>query len=229
MNRLDKALRLVLLILITIICLIGGNILFAQTNISNANAQDANNYFLQKNGYCLSYNNAKGRANWVAWSLQKSDQGKTPRQNDFAPDHTLPKAFKHVVPQDFSGTGYDKGHLCNSQARTASVALNHETFLMTNIIPQSPACNRGPWRVLEENCATWSRTETLVIYAGGIGELQIIGKSKISVPQYCWKVIFGHNKDPVCVIMPNTPKLKADYKAYIVPLDVIIKKTGYQF
>jgi hypothetical protein len=125
-------------------------------NPSNATPDIANenNYLIIKPQYNLSYNRSKATSNWTAWRLDSNWIGSTPRQDDFRPDSTLPSGWYQVTDTDYSGSGYDRGHLCPSGDRTNSVPNNSATFLMTNMMPQLAANNQGPWEDLESYCRT---------------------------------------------------------------------------
>jgi DNA/RNA endonuclease G (NUC1) len=65
---------------------------------------------------------------------------------------------------------------------------------MLNILPQSPACNRGPWEKAEEFERSLAQAgREVYIIAGGAGsEGEIKG---IDVPESTWKVIVAfHGK-----------------------------------
>jgi endonuclease G len=85
-------------------------------NPSNAKTDlnQPNNYLVTHKGFTLSYNKARGAANWVAWHLEKSNIGKAERTNAFAPDQTLPMEW-WVLPFDYTDSGYDRGHMCPSK------------------------------------------------------------------------------------------------------------------
>lgn len=76
-----------------------------------------------------------GHANWVAWELTKVDFGTSDRQDDFRPDPYLPAGWYRGKTSDYTGSGFDRGHLCPSADRTFTLEDNSATFLMTNIIP----------------------------------------------------------------------------------------------
>jgi endonuclease G len=99
------------------------------------------NYLLTKKQYTLSYNRDQGKPNWVSWHLSNAWLGSTARQNNFAPDNELPGGWYQVSSTSYSGSGFDRGHNCPSADRTRSVADNSATFLMTNMMPQSPQNN----------------------------------------------------------------------------------------
>src|SRR5437588_479283 len=74
-------------------------------------AKDHDNYLMKKEHFALSYHNSKGTPNWVSWRLVKEDLGDAPRV-PFYPDTTLPQGFFRVTPKDYTGSGFDRGHMC---------------------------------------------------------------------------------------------------------------------
>ena len=184
-----------------------------------------------KHDYALSYNDSLHHANWSAWTVTKEHIGKVARQNDFMPDSKLPKGFTVITPQDYLHSGYDRGHLCNSQAWTDNVEDNQETFLMSNMIPQSPKCNRGTWKELEDYCQKLAlEGKVLTVYAGGYLTKGLISKKNIDVPAFCWKVVFiAGVSEPICVVMPNTEDIKKGWENYKVNLQYIESITHYKF
>ncbi len=70
-------------------------------------------------------------------------------QTPFAPDTTLLRDW-WINPTDYSGSGYDRGHLCPSKDRSSSEEANRETFLMSNMQPQTPKLNQKTWKYLED-------------------------------------------------------------------------------
>ncbi|MEO1004892.1 MAG: DNA/RNA non-specific endonuclease [Cyanobacteria bacterium J06638_38] len=200
-----------------------------------------NNYLMEKPEYALSYNCQAGIANWVSWQLDRNWLGRTERSDDFRPDANLPADCYAVRPQDYRGSGYDRGHLVPSGDRTQSRLDNSSTFVMTNMIPQSPSNNREVWRELEEYSRDLvAQGKELYVVAGGNGIAEKIAQSKIVVPEYTWKVILIldrpseeltiDNTETLAVWIPNTEEvLNTDWQDYIVSVDEVEKKTGYNF
>lgn len=114
-------------------------------NPSGAGTKDNNNFLVTHNTFTLSYNKERGAANWVMWHLSKSDFPGKDRSDSFAPDTLLPADWR-IKPGDYLRSGYDRGHMCPSADRTDSDANNVETFLMSNIQPQTAKLNRQTWR-----------------------------------------------------------------------------------
>ncbi|MGF1540355.1 MAG: DNA/RNA non-specific endonuclease [Pleurocapsa sp.] len=211
------------------------NIHLQYGNPSRANVKDKNNYLLEKPQYALSYNCQAGIPNWVSWQLDRSWLGNLARSDDFRPDSEIPDGCYGVRPNDYRGSGYDRGHMIPSGDRTNSRIDNSATFLMTNIIPQSPANNREVWRELEEYSRKLaSRGKELYIVAGGEGQLTAIAEGGIVVPEYTWKVILILDNDQIeatiAVRIPNDETVaRTDWQDYIVSVDEIEQKTGYNF
>ena len=221
-----------------------GNEHLTMGNPSNA-VTDVNlplNYLMEKPQYCLSYNRDDRRPNWVSWHLDTSWLGSTPRQDDFRPDDTLPAAWYHVQATDYSGSGYDRGHMCPSGDRTNSVATNSATFLMTNMIPQAPDNNQITWANLESYCRTLANQgNELYIISGGWGTSGYAGAGMIAIPTYTWKVILvlpsGSNDvsrvntstRTIAVLMPNQNGISSDWTTFRTSVDDIEAMTGYDF
>ena len=198
-------------------------------NISGASTASTSNYLEVKKGYIMSYNGNEGRANWVAWTLSASDVGLVTRSNDFREDKNIPSTFQKSDSDDYKGSGYDRGHLCPSEDRTAKFYLNQETFLMSNMIPQTPEVNRGPWKFLEEYCRKLAKKGYfLSIYTGGIGSKDRLSGNNVPIPTYCWKVV-KYDNQYICVWIPNTHSPNKNWRTYEISIEEMKKRTGYQF
>lgn len=207
-------------------------------NPSNATRDPANadNYLVFHDGYTLSYNNSRGTLNWVSWTTTEQDLGNKRERPFFEPDRTLPDGFRRVQHFDYSSTGYDRGHMVPSADRFANSQRNSETFLMTNIVPQTRGLNEFPWQGLEIYARGLARRGANVYTIAGVyGEKERM-KGKIVVPTNCWKVIAvfprgGMQMDirtrVIAVDMPNTDGLdNVDWRRYVTTVDAIEEKTG---
>jgi len=174
------------------------NLLLGNPSNAAPNAASTDNYLMVKPQFVMSYNNKTHTANWVSWQLNRSWIGTADRKNDFRPDDALPANWYKVRPTDYTGSGYDRGHIAPSAVakrgsihRTRNESDNSSTFLMSNMMPQSPELNRGVWGDLEEYCRSLvQQGKELYIIAGPVGRKGSIGKKeKIAVPAKTWKVI----------------------------------------
>lgn len=208
------------------------------------------NYLMEKETYALSYNSAKGQANWVAWHLSKAWKGGAPRQDNFRIDQDLPAGFSRVSSGDYTNSGFDRGHLCPSDDRDSTVGDNSSTFLMTNIIPQSPNLNRISWLAFENYCRNlMDGNQELYIYAGGYGKggegtsgVKEVLNGKVQVPSHCWKIAVilpvgtndlarvSEQTRVIAIDMPNTQTVnQQSWGDYRVSVDFLEMVTGYDF
>ncbi len=215
-------------------------------NPSNATADIANenNYLMNKAQYSLSYNRSKATANWVAWRLDSSWIGSAPRQDDFRPDPALPAGWYQVLSSDYSGSGFDRGHMTPSGDRTRSIPDNSATFLMTNIVPQLSANNQGPWNDFEIYCRTLANQgNELYIFSGVHGNAGTIAQGRIVVPEVTWKVVLilpNGNNDlervnkqtrTIAIIVPNQPPVNqgSPWRNFRTTVKDVEALTGHRF
>ncbi|SMC00644.1 DNA/RNA non-specific endonuclease [Hymenobacter roseosalivarius DSM 11622] len=122
---------------------------------ATADASQPFNYLLSKPQYALSYHRDRGIPNWVSWHLSSAWLGSASRQDDFRADNSLPSGWYQVTASSYTGSGFDRGHNCPSADRTAAVADNSATFLMTNMLPQAPRNNQQTWLAWRTTAARW--------------------------------------------------------------------------
>lgn len=180
------------------------NMLLGNPSNATTDVNNPTNYLLVKSQWVASYHRDRGIPNWISWHLDTTWLGSTNRQDDYRPDTSLPAGWYQVVPADYSGSGFDRGHHCPSGDRTKTVADNSATFFMTNMMPQAPANNQGPWAQLEEYLRSLvnSGNEIYIIAGtygtGGTGTnggvTNTIAAGKVTVPNRTWKI---------AVVLPN--------------------------
>jgi endonuclease G len=158
-------------------------------------------------------------------------------------DDSLPSGWLRVKHDDYDNSGYDRGHMSPSDDRTASVADNAATFIMTNVAPQKHELNAGPWEELENysrKLATQGNKE-LFITAGVLVSKQhaVIGNA-VAVPEFFYKivVILDHGQGVsnvtettrvIAVIMPNATGTQHNWQTYKVSVSQVETKSGYKF
>jgi endonuclease G len=223
-------------------------------NPSNATTSTSNttNYLMVKNEYTHSYNSVKGIPNWVSWHLSTAWKGAAPRSTSFTQDATLPTGWYRVSTNDYTNSGFDRGHMCPSDDRDYSSAENAMTFKMSNIIPQAPLNNQGPWAALETYCRTLitQGNECYIIAgpqgSGGTGSLggvtTTLAAGKVSVPAWTWKIVVvlpNGTSDAgrvttstrvIAIKMPNTQAANTqNWGYYRTSVDQLEALTGYDF
>ncbi|MEI7770803.1 MAG: DNA/RNA non-specific endonuclease [Chloroflexales bacterium] len=219
------------------------NLRLGNPSAATHDASQPNNYLIERPQYALSYNRDHGTPNWVSWQITASDLGDVQRSNIFDPDTTLPKGWYQVKTGDYTGSGYDRGHMCPSADRSATQEDNQATFTLTNIVPQAPDNNRVTWEHLEALSRTLvHKGHVLYVIAGGDGSNGTIAKGKILVPGYTWKIIvvmpvgtsditkISADTPVIAVRIPNQLGVKInDWDSYRVKIADIEAASGYHF
>jgi endonuclease G, mitochondrial len=183
--------------------------------------------------FVLSYDEDHEQAEWVAYELTRERLNKnwSERPNSFRPDPEV--RTESATPRDYSGSGYDKGHLCPAADMAFDDAAIDETFMMSNMSPQVPAFNGGVWRELEELTRDWARKfNQLYVVTGPVltqQQLGQIGFSKISVPAAYYKVLLAPDQHKaIAFVLPNAVSTKPVLE-YAYTIDQVEKLTGLDF
>jgi len=222
-------------------------------NPSNAvvDLSQPNNYLMEKPSFSLSYNRDKGTPNWVSWHLESAWTGSLSPVDTFRADPAVLPDWYRVQSTDYFASGFDRGHMTPNADRDnpASIPLNQETFLMSNMVPQAPNNNQGPWADLENFLRTLLGPNEVYVVAGpaGVGgsgdngPANTIADGHVTVPAYTWKValVLPAGDDDasrvsaatrtVAVIMPNDNNIDSDWHAYLTTVDAVEALTGYDF
>jgi endonuclease G len=224
------------------------NVRFGMPSPAISDPQNRHDFLIERPQYVLSYHEPKRLPNWVCWQLIAADIGKADR-GPFEVDPLLPPGFAKVASGVYTGSGFDRGHICPSKDRSDSETNNDPTFYMTNIAPQAPALNQRAWERLESYCRTLAKAgNTLWICCGptGIGgtgkdgfQQEIgSGRLKVQVPSHFWKVVLvvaPNETEPrsdsrvIAVVMPNDQQVGEDWTTYRVAAKEVEQLTGYRF
>ncbi|NCZ97102.1 MAG: hypothetical protein EBZ44_07055, partial [Verrucomicrobia bacterium] len=210
---------------------------------ATVDSSNHSNYLIQRVQYAMDYNDTTHQANWVSWSYVSSDSGSSGRQNSFAADTSLPAGFYQVGNASFDNP-YQRGHMCPSADRTASVADNDATFLMSNMIPQYGANNTGVWATFEG----YART----LASGGAEVLNICGPADFSgatltvnpmkIPGSVWKIVVVAsagtnpigtrvftNSTVIAIKTPNDSSVVNNWNLYVTSIAQLEADTGFTF
>ena len=199
-----------------------------------AKLKDRSEKVIRRTNYTVSYNRNWNLPNWVAWELNRNEtKGKNNRNDEFTVDPDLAKA-NQVEPWDYSGSGYDRGHMCPAGDNHFDTQAMNECFYMSNMCPQNHELNTGKWNDLEIACRRWANRHGQVFIACG----PIVDKRKgkkigkehdVLVPEQFFKVILITSTKPARAIGYIFENNGSDrpYKTYTI--DEIEKKTGIDF
>ena len=199
-----------------------------------AKMKDTPELLLKREGYYVSYNKGRRLPNWVAWRLTADHtSGHYYRDGQlFMEDRDVPSP--RATDADYVGSGYDRGHLCPSGDCKWSEKAQRQSFLFTNVCPQSHDLNKGDWNDLELQCRYWARKwGHLYIVTGPIfynGVKKTIGRNKVAVPDAFFKVLLADNSRAKAIgfVYPNKKGHK-DMNEYLKSVDEIEELTGIDF
>ena len=193
---------------------------------------------LTNHGYLVGYCESLKNPIWVAYRIGKT---KTPldsaRANQFLTDT---RTTSKVSDEDYRGSGFDRGHMApNFAIKTNYGKLAQlETFLMTNISPQTAKLNRSIWRKLEHKVAAK--------YAQDLSDIWVITgpifdddppkmHSGVSIPHSFYKIVVNKygirdsGLETLAFIFPQEVDNEKPLDDYLVSIDEIEKLTDLNF
>lgn len=193
---------------------------------------------LNKMNYTVSFNERTKIPNWVAWTISADELiERESRTNDFQPDPALPEHLA-VTTEDYTNSGYDRGHMCPAADNKYHWRAMDECFHMTNICPQNHNLNAGVWSSLEHQCRQWAeKGHTVHVVCGPIldnkSKARYIGsKHKVCIPDGFFKVVvYGlESSKPQAVgfIFENKAG-KKNLSHYICTINEVEEVTGINF
>ncbi len=165
----------------------------------------------------------------VDWWLTRAKLtcNKLDRINNFAPDPSCPTETN--LEQDYKGGGYDRGHMCDDSDNLCQGSMvQTECFYFANITPQTPALNRGSWKMLEMDCRSMAiKEDSIHIWAGSVGSAGKVGR--VTIPEKCWKVLYLKQKNIWKAYIFKNSKDDRENDNPKVSLDEVEQLTGIVF
>jgi DNA/RNA endonuclease G (NUC1) len=187
-----------------------------------------------REAYLVAYDAPVKIPVYVAYTLLPQNAlGCWPRTNAFVADKSIPNGAR---PDDYAGTGYDKGHAAPDGDLSWSEIVEYESFLMTNMYPQHGSLNRGIWKLLETNIRGWAvqQKQSFTIYVGafyGAGD-PTIGAGVI-VPHGYYKIVINNDTKQIAGwVFPHTKpyvNLGNDLTVFRKPVAEIMKQAGVAY
>lgn len=191
------------------------------------------NQIVKHDFYTLSYNEKFEQSEWVYYELKKR----------FVVNGNFSRPFFIEDPKvktesanwrNYKKSGYDKGHLCPAGDMEFDIKAYNDTFYTSNISPQDHNFNAGVWNRLEEKIRYWAiKYDGIYVVTGGVLEasLKTIGKEKVLVPNYFYKILLDDSNGKykmIAFLIPNEKSNKPLYD-FVVSVDSIEKMTGINF
>ena len=142
----------------------------------------------------IYYNTQRRLAEYVTYELtaEHLKNKDAERANKFMIDPKLmERNIPFVAPSEYVKSGYDRGHLAPSGDFAWDQSVNDTTFVMSNMVPQSPNLNRDSWRRLEDQVRRWACGEgKITVITGPVLADQLPKmRSGLEIPQKFFKII----------------------------------------
>lgn len=144
------------------------------------------------------------------------------RAFSFKPDLRIPLEFRNTV-KDFEKSGYDRGHMV-AAADTDSSSEMEETFKLSNIAPQNPSLNRGPWKKIENDIRLSLRENTYVITGAHYSPTGTKIGNNVHVPVAFFKIVY-YKSGPIILWAEN----KQDANIEKLTQEELLKRTKINY
>lgn len=183
----------------------------------------------------ILYNTERRLAEYVSYDLT-ADHLKTKeakRANKFIVDPKLMEQnLPFVAPSEYVRSGYDRGHLAPSGDFAWDQSVNDKTFVMSNMVPQSPNLNRDSWRRLEDQVRRWACGEGKVtVITGPVLNANLPRmKSGLEIPQKFFKIVIDQTPPKKTISFIYDQEDRGNMMASnVVPVKNVEAATGFAF
>ena len=193
---------------------------------------------LQRGEFAIGWSPSLKRPVWAAYHVPREARFEIGKRPNFVKDRNVTSA---PSPAAYTGSRYDRGHMVPNHAIVTRFGPDEQrkTFLMTNIAPQAPALNRGPWREMELRIADlWTaRYGEIWVIVGALPSLsasarETIAAGNIDVPERYYMIAVAQADDGVraiAVLLPQSTDRWAFPTHNIVTIDELEKLSGLEF
>jgi endonuclease G len=187
--------------------------------------------YLCRLAYVVRHNDVRHVPDWVAWPTSRANAaGCLPRSDSFRADPDLPPGVG-ATPEDYDEPNFDQGHVAGDGFFNYAAEPERQSFLMSNMTPQTAANNRGPYRALEINSREWAAATPAGVWniAGPIfgPRPRRIGRTKVAVPAASWMIVVRADR-AIAVIIPNVASFSGPHRwqEFVVPIAEVERRAG---
>lgn len=193
----------------------------------------------RNNAYMVGYSDIKGNPLWVVYKLTSLSEN-TPhlkRPESFSADW---RNLGLITSSDYTNSGYDRGHMAPNHAISLLYGKQAqvETFLMTNITPQKPSLNQKLWQRLEEMelDSFAPKFKEVWVYTGPLFDektTRLKSSYFVEIPDAFYKIYVGVETNgtlkTLAVIVPQNAKANDRMEKYLVSIDEVERRSGFDF
>jgi len=192
-----------------------------------------NGNIITHNNFTLSYLYECKQSEWVIYKL--TDQmlihnNSYKRPTYFKRDTLI--AHQEVSHNDYTNSGYDRGHLVPAFDMKFSCTAYKETFMMSNVTPQKHAFNAGIWYDLENKIRDWANEKGELYIITGPALLdtnKTFGKNNVCIPSYFYKIILDVSDTNVIAFLFEHENNTQNINDCIVSIDSLETITNINF
>lgn len=182
-------------------------------------------------GFTVSFNKDNHTPNYVAWELLGTEvTNEVDRSDWFWKDESVVGCPEY---KDYTGSGYDRGHMCPAADQKWSQEAMWDCFVMANMCPQKNELNAGAWETLESKTRQWAKRDSaVVVIAGPIYEgnaQKRIGNIGVRVPDAFFKALLAPyvaNPRAIAFVYPNMAS-PGNMQDYAMSVDELEELLGY--
>ena len=198
-------------------------------------------------GQVVAFNPEHNVSDWVAHRLRREDllNDVVKRKDAFRGDPEAPQGHR-VVKADYTGTGYDRGHLAPAGAMKWSEESMSESFFMTNMAPQvGNGFNRHIWKSLEQRMRRWAcERGVLYVVTGPLYEERPIEQLVydkdgdgvddngvlVNVPSHFFKLAYDPARvEAIAFLLPNQKLKTKDLPKFLHSIDDVEDRAQLDF
>ncbi|OIO59247.1 MAG: hypothetical protein AUJ82_06740 [Verrucomicrobia bacterium CG1_02_43_26] len=193
---------------------------------------------LRNTGYIVGYDESMKNPAWAAYRIEwKQNFKRASRPSKFKLDSRTVSQIKH---ENYTGSGFDRGHMAPNYgiAMSAGIKAQIETFLLSNIVPQSPNNNRKIWKRLEMRVAKRlsRRFKEIWVITGPIyynESPKRLPPAQIAIPDAFYKILIDEYEPTkirsIAFIIPQDVTGNEPLKPYLTSINRIEELTGLTF
>jgi endonuclease G len=195
---------------------------------------------LRNHGFIVGYSDIRGNPLWTEYAIYPVDESipSLPRPSRFKTDWRAINRIKH---DDYTKSGYDRGHNAPNYAMSHLYGKDgqSDSFLMTNISPQTPKLNRQFWQRLEEAEVKYftKLADKVWVITGPVftGSTERLSSSwRVEIPDAFYKIYITQAKTNqdfkvLAFLVPQTVKGNEPLAQFVTSIDTIETQTDLDF
>ena len=166
---------------------------------------------LPEREYILCYDPVARIGLWAGYRLRAADVIPAQRRNAFRTDPRLTdQETAHCSDYPGQGSGYDRGHIVPRDDMNRTSAVQTNTYLLSNMTPQSSLLNEGIWAWLEGLVRDYAKTYgEVVVLTGSIVQppIRTVPSGNVAIPTRYYKMLLRTKSDgtleTLTIVLPN--------------------------